>query len=70
MERQEKLKTVLQKESQGNTIGESWEISDVDGNISKVNNGKYKGLNLKDLMKQFKADFLGTSNFENFDLFL
>ena len=61
-----KLKTVLGKDSNKCKLGESWEISDVDGNISKVNNGKYKGLNLKDLMQQFKADFLGTSNFENF----
>lgn len=61
-----KLGSVLSKETAKDNIGESWEISDVNGNISEVSNGIYKGLNLKDLMVQHEARFLGTTNFEHF----
>ena len=61
-----KLNNILGKQTEGTNIGESWEISDVEGNISIVSNGQYKGLNLKELINQYKADFLGCSNFENF----
>lgn len=61
-----KLKTVLSKETDQINVGESWEISDVDGNISSINNGVYNGLNLKELILNHKADLVGTRNFEQF----
>ena len=45
----EKLSTLLHKNSQRNDIGESWEISDVEGDTSVVSNGFLKvviGVNL------------------------
>ena len=45
-----KLTSVLGKISNKNNIGESWEISDVEGNISEVSNGLYKGDSLKKII--------------------
>ena len=42
-----KLGELLGKNTTKNNVGESWEISDVNGNISEVSNGAYKGTNLK-----------------------
>tara|TARA_B110000027_G_C15939446_1_gene220554 strand:- start:350 stop:550 length:201 start_codon:yes stop_codon:yes gene_type:complete len=42
-----KLKKVLKKDCKGNNIGESWEISDIDGDETKVINGPLKGYGLK-----------------------
>ncbi len=61
-----KLKNVLGKPSLLDNVGESWEISDVNGNVSVVNNGFYKGHNLKELLIEYKHNFVGKSNFEKF----
>lgn len=61
-----KLNKVLGKPSIGDNVGESWEISDVNGNVSVVNNGFYKGQNLKELLTEHKHNFVGKNNFENF----
>jgi len=61
-----KLKNILGKQTEISNVGESWEISDVEGNISIVSNGQYQGQNLKYLIKQHKTDILGYKNFENF----
>lgn len=61
-----KLTSVLGKISNKNNIGESWEISDVEGNISEVSNGLYKGDSLKKIIKEHKANLLGSQNFKNF----
>ncbi|WP_064968031.1 type I phosphomannose isomerase catalytic subunit [Tenacibaculum ovolyticum] len=55
----EKLQTLLNKKSDKKDIGESWEISDVDGDVSIISNGSLKGISLKDLIKEFKQDVLG-----------
>jgi len=62
----EKLHTVLGKENIGNQIGESWEISGVDGDFSIVENGFLKGENLKDLVLMYKEKLLGTSIYARF----
>lgn len=62
----EKLKTLLHKDCNLPNIGESWEISDVDEDISIVSNGALKGKPLKDLLKEYKSDFIGTKNYEIF----
>ena len=61
-----KLGQLLGKATDKDNVGESWEISDVNGNISEVSNGDYKGANLKELIATHKADLLGTENFANF----
>ena len=42
----EKLKGLLNKPSHTNTIGESWELSGVLGDVSVVSNGKLSGKSL------------------------
>ncbi len=61
-----KLNRVLGKDTDNDNVGESWEVSDVEGNVSVVKNGAYKGSSLKELIKTHKSDFLGTHNFDNF----
>jgi mannose-6-phosphate isomerase len=61
-----KLVSVLHKISTDKNIGESWEISDVDNNISVVANGKLEGKTLKELVKIYKGDFVGNKNYQIF----
>lgn len=49
-------------------VGESWEISGVEGNISTVANGGLKGTTLDQLIAQYKGDLLGKSVFEKFGI--
>ncbi|KAA1246919.1 type I phosphomannose isomerase catalytic subunit [Aquimarina sp. RZ0] len=62
----DKLKTFLQKEYEGEKIGESWEISDVKNDETLVSQGRLKGYTLKQLITEFKGDFLGNSVYETF----
>ena len=61
-----KLKSQLGKKSDLKNIGESWELSDVDGNVSTVSNGSLKGKILRELLEMFTADLVGKNNFKNF----
>jgi mannose-6-phosphate isomerase len=61
-----KLKNILNKDSAMNNIGESWEISGVNQNISTVNNGCYKDITLNKLLSSYQADFLGADNYNVF----
>ncbi|WP_066224711.1 type I phosphomannose isomerase catalytic subunit [Formosa haliotis] len=58
----EKLNTLLNKKSTLPNIGESWEVSDVDGEPSVVANGSLKGKTLKELLLEYKEDFIGVQN--------
>jgi mannose-6-phosphate isomerase len=62
----DKLAKIYNKNSTSTSIGESWEISGVEHNISVVSNGIYKGKSLQDLIKQFSYEFLGTDNIRKF----
>ncbi len=62
----QKLKTLLNKSSDLSNIGESWEISDVDGDTSIVKNGSLEGRNLKSLLETYKGDLIGDKNYETF----
>ncbi len=62
----EKLMTLLNKESKKKNIGESWEISDIKGEMSVVANGSLKGKSLQDLMVGFRSDLLGKKVFNKF----
>lgn len=61
-----KLKSILNKDSQGPNTGESWEISDVEGDTSIVSNGSLVNHSLKQLLSTHKADLVGKKNFEQF----
>ncbi len=61
-----KLVNTLHKKSDLKNIGESWEISDVEGNVSVVCNGELKGSSLRDLVKKYQADLVGSKNYAHF----
>lgn len=62
----QKLKEVLNKNSDLPNIGESWEISDVEGDTSIVANGTLKGKSLKDLLVMYQSEILGDKNYKVF----
>lgn len=62
-----KLGTYLGKTNlPSDTTGESWELSDVKGNVSVVANGEYKGKTLADLLENYPAEVLGYKVYEKF----
>lgn len=61
-----KLKSVLNKNIESETTGESWELSAVSGDVSVVSNGFYKGLSLKTLLDQFPQEILGSKVYKQF----
>ncbi|MEQ6124183.1 type I phosphomannose isomerase catalytic subunit [Pseudotenacibaculum sp. MALMAid0570] len=62
----EKLITLLDKKSQRKDVGESWELSDVEGDISIVANGDLKGKDLKQLIQEYKDDLVGEKVYNQF----
>ncbi len=62
----EKLITTLNKQSDEKNIGESWEISGVDRNISVVANGKLKGETLENLLIIYRDALVGKKVFDEF----
>ncbi|QIE59031.1 mannose-6-phosphate isomerase [Rasiella rasia] len=54
------LVSCLNKEGQG-VLGESWEISGVEGTISKVATGTLKGKQLTEIIADYKEALVGTS---------
>ena len=61
-----KLKTLLNKPISSNIIGESWEISTVENNVSVVVNGSLKGKSLIELINEFPEAVLGTKVYAQF----
>lgn len=47
-------------------VGESWELSGVEGDISVVANGEFEGQNLKQLLSQYGTEIVGVRNYERF----
>lgn len=62
----QKLKTILNKKADLPNIGESWEISDVEGDTSVVSNGNLKDKSLKDLLEIFQGRLIGEKNYKIF----
>jgi mannose-6-phosphate isomerase len=62
----QKLKSLLNKTSDLPNVGESWEISDVDGDRSKVSKGNLKNQTLRDLLETYKGDLIGDKNYNIF----
>ncbi len=61
-----KLKQLFDKNGEGK-IGESWEVSAVDQNISIVKNGSLKGKNLNQLIDEYKGKLVGEKVFKTFE---
>ena len=57
----EKLKTILNKSITSNITGESWELSTVEGNVSTVANGEWKGKLLTEIINSLPDEILGTT---------
>ena len=64
----QKLSSVLDKPFEGDAIGESWELSGVDGDVSIVENGPLAGRSLTGLMETYKAELLGNEVYDRFGL--
>ncbi|MDH5414919.1 MAG: class I mannose-6-phosphate isomerase [Flavobacteriaceae bacterium] len=62
----DKLVKVLNKKSQKINIGESWELSGVEGDTSIVVNGKLKGKSLQYLMSTYKSSLVGKKVYKKF----
>lgn len=61
-----KLKSVLNKPITSDITGESWELSTVEGDISIVANGDYKGKSLTALIDANPNELLGTAVYARF----
>ena len=61
-----KLKTILNKPIDSNSVGESWEISSVENEVSIVLNGAFSGINLNDLILQYPNEILGVAVHQKF----
>lgn len=62
----EKLVNLLNKPSNYKDVGESWELSGVDGNISEISNGPLKGKTLNQILDRHGSALLGLKNTERF----
>ena len=62
-----KLRTLLNKEEASDKCGESWEISDVEGNSSVVVNGFLAGNTLNELVEIYMGDLMGDAVYEKFN---
>ena len=60
-----KLKELFKK-NEGEKIGESWEISGVDKNISQIANGALKGKTLDWLLENYKGKLVGEKIYREF----
>jgi mannose-6-phosphate isomerase len=63
-----RLKDILNKPTGSDKCGESWEISAVLGNISKVKNGFLAGNNLQELTGIYMGDLVGDRIYERFGI--
>jgi len=50
---------------EGKLIGESWEVSDRQGDENIVANGEFEGKSIRWLMENFKSDILGNAKSQN-----
>ncbi|NQY06265.1 MAG: class I mannose-6-phosphate isomerase [Flavobacteriaceae bacterium] len=61
-----KLSKLFHKDFSGDTVGESWEISGVENNVSIVANGDLKEMTLTEIVSQFKSDLVGNKIYDHF----
>jgi len=63
----DKLKSKSKVDFSQKRIGESWEISGINGDISIVQNGVLAGQTLSQLISEFKTELVGKAVFEKFN---
>jgi len=63
-----RLKNILNKPTISDKCGESWEISAVQGNISKVKNGFLAGNNILELTEIYMGDLVGDKIYDRFGI--
>jgi mannose-6-phosphate isomerase len=61
-----KLRDVLEKDFEGTGIGESWELSGVEGDVSLIDNGPYNGKSLNELIEAYPNELLGKPVIDKF----
>ncbi len=61
-----KLIDILGKSSERRDIGESWEISDVENDVSIISNGELKGKTLREVISLYKGKLVGDKVYEVF----
>ncbi|MEX0995777.1 MAG: type I phosphomannose isomerase catalytic subunit [Flavobacteriaceae bacterium] len=61
-----KLMNLLKKDSSASNVGESWEISGVENDISVVANGVVKGQSLSHLVEHYKETLMGQHVYQQF----
>lgn len=61
-----KLNQIFNKDSNTGKLGESWELSGYNGDISIVTNGEYAGKSLTELISMLGEDLVGAHVFEQF----
>ena len=61
-----KLRAELKKNTTADQIGESWEIADVDGDETVVQDGSLKGSTLKKLIQEYKSELVGKKVYDVF----
>ncbi|MVM41007.1 mannose-6-phosphate isomerase [Spirosoma sp. HMF3257] len=63
----QKIKTILEKDfSPLPNCGETWEVSDVEGNVSIVNEGSLQGKSLHELVEEYKGELVGKHVYEQY----
>ncbi|UZO81124.1 class I mannose-6-phosphate isomerase [Aquimarina sp. ERC-38] len=62
----DQLKDILHKNTDQSQIGESWEISNVEGDVSTVKNGELKGASLRTLIEDYKEALVGKRVYETY----
>ena len=60
------LKEYGKNAKEGSKIGESWELSGIQGDISLVANGFLEGNNLEEIIEVYMGDLVGEEIFEKF----
>lgn len=63
-----KLNSLFNKPSNTGKLGESWELSGYNGDISVVHNGNLTGKSLNELIEKYKGDLVGNQVYERFGL--
>src|SRR5690625_261449 len=61
-----KLKDILQKNTVSNKTGESWEISDIEEDVSVVSEGSLSGKTLREIITLYKEDLVGEKDYHSF----
>jgi mannose-6-phosphate isomerase len=62
----DKLKTLFDKSISSNKTGESWELSTVEGDVSRIANGVFEDRLITEVIDEYPNEILGTSVYQRF----